>query len=154
MSGSLEERLRYNNWANMTLYNALETNGAPDDAMRAFQHVLETELTWSSRILGLGNPKLKLWEPVSAETRAEWVNRARAQMARIAAEGPPGGFARTFAYENFSGKPFEDSVAETLEHTLLHSAQYRGEAAGFSNAAGVQMPDLDYIIWQRTGRPG
>ena len=25
--------------------------------------------------------------------------------------------------------------------------------AGLSNAAGIQMPDLDYIFWQRSGEP-
>ncbi len=44
-------------------------------------------------------------------------------------------------------------MEEVLEHMLIHSAQYRGEAAGLSNAAGTRMPDLDYIIWLRLGEP-
>jgi hypothetical protein len=67
--------------------------------------------------------------------------------------GAGAAFARTFTYRTYSGEPFEDSVAEVLEHTLIHSAQYRGEAAGLSNAGGIQMPDLDYIFWQRAGKP-
>jgi|GEM_PF-4452033 len=153
MTNSLTRRMEYNNWANATLYRDLKGKGAPEPAMRAFQHVLETELTWSTRILGEGNPALKLWEPVPAAQRDEWARTAREQMRRVAATEAVTGFSRRFRYATFSGQEFEDSVAEVLEHTLIHSAQYRGEAAGLSNAAGVQMPDLDYIFWQRAGMP-
>ena len=153
MAGDLGDRLRYNNWANAVLYRALKSKGAPEAALWAFQHVLETELVWSGRILGMGNPSLKLWAPVSADVRDEWVQTARAQMARVAEGGVSGGFSRSFQYRNYSDQPFEDAVGEVLEHTLLHSAQYRGEAAGLSNAAGIQMPDLDYIFWKRDGSP-
>ena len=146
MSGDLNDRLRYNNWANATLYANLTAKGAPESALRAFQHVLETELTWSSRILGLGNPKLTLWAQVPAEERDRWALTARQQMERVAAGESADGFTRTFQYRTYADQPFEDAVAEVLEHTLIHSAQYRGEAAGLSNAAGVQMPDLDYIV--------
>jgi hypothetical protein len=74
-------------------------------------------------------------------------------MGRVAANEFANEFGRSFQYRNYSGQPFEDAVSEVLEHTLLHSAQYRGEAAGLSNAAGIQMPDLDYIFWKRNGSP-
>jgi uncharacterized damage-inducible protein DinB len=153
VNASLATRLRYNAWANDLLFRELVAKAAPEAAMRAFQHVLETEITWSCRILGMDNPPITLWKPVSAETRALWVRTARAQLDRVVAEGGPDPFSRTFRYRSYAGQEFEDAVAEVLEHTLLHSAQYRGEAAGLSNAAGVQMPDLDYIIWLRTGMP-
>lgn len=63
------------------------------------------------------------------------------------------GFERTFTYRNSTGREFVDTVGQVLEHMLVHSAQYRGEAAGLSNAAGNQMPDMDYIIWLRAGKP-
>jgi uncharacterized damage-inducible protein DinB len=153
MAGDLPDRLKYNNWANATLYRDLKAKRAPESAMRAFQHLLETELTWSCRILGMDNPDLKLWAPVSADTRDEWAATAREQMGRVAANEFADEFGRSFQYRNYSGQPFEDAVSEVLEHTLLHSAQYRGEAAGLSNAAGIQMPDLDYIFWKRNGSP-
>jgi uncharacterized damage-inducible protein DinB len=153
MPGDLNDRLRYNNWANATLYGELKAKGSPESALRAFQHVLETELTWSSRILGLGNPKLPLWAPGPAAERDEWLLPAREQMERVAAGESANGFTRTFQYRTYADQPFEDAVAEVLEHTLIHSAQYRGEAAGLSNVAGIQMPDLDYIFWKRMGSP-
>ena len=153
MAGDLNDRLRYNDWANATLYGALKKQTAPESALRAFQHLLETELTWSCRILGMDNPDLKLWATVPAETREAWFVTARDQMRRVAANEYASEFGRSFQYRNYSGQPFEDAVEEVLEHTLIHSAQYRGEAAGLSNAAGVQMPDLDYIFWKRNGSP-
>ena len=153
MPGSLENRLRYNNWANALLYRELTAKHAPEGARRAMQHVFETELTWSGRILGLGNPKLELWARVSEQLRSEWLRTARRQMEQVSFAESPGRFERLFRYQTYSGEEHEDSVGEVLEHTLIHSAQYRGEAAGLSNAAGIQMPDLDYIFWQRSGEP-
>jgi uncharacterized damage-inducible protein DinB len=150
----MAKRIAYNDWANATLYRDLKSKRAPERALRAFQHLLETELTWSNRILGLGNPTLKLWEPVPAETRDEWFATTRRQLQQIARNEAADDFSRSYTYQNYAGQPFQDTVADTLEQVLTHSAHYRGEAAGLSNAAGVQMPDLDYIFWQRAGEPG
>ena len=38
-------------------------------------------------------------------------------------------------------------------HMLMHSSQYRGEAAGVLNAAGRRVPDLDFAFWLRAGEP-
>lgn len=153
MNHSFAKRIAYNAWANAVLYNALKAKSAPEAALRAFQHVLETELIWSSRMRGQGNPGIKLWEAVPAETRDEWFAQARRQLEQVAEAEAPTGFSRTYAYQNLSGQGFEGTVADTLEQVLTHSAHYRGEAAGLSNAAGIQMPDLDYIFWQRMGEP-
>ncbi len=153
MSVSFTTRLAYNAWANTVLYRDLKAKGAPERALRAFQHLLETEITWSSRILGMGNPNIKLWEPVSPETRDEWFLTARRQLERVGVTESPSDFSRSYNYQNYAGKDFESTVADTLEQTLTHSAHYRGEAAGLSNADGIQMPDLDYILWLREGKP-
>lgn len=153
MSQSLARRLRYNAWANSTLYSELKAKDAPAASFRAFQHILEAELTWSNRILGLDRPNVPLWGPFSRAQCDEWLLTVRRQLEQVAASEAASGFGRIFAYRNSSGREFEDSVEEVLEHMLIHSAQYRGEAAGLSNAAGIQMPDLDYIIWLRLGEP-
>lgn len=153
MSESLAQRLRYNAWANDILYREMTAKDASADSFRAFQHILEAEMTWSNRILGLERPNIPLWGPVSRAQCDEWLLAARRQLEQIVAAHAQDGFARTFTYRNSTGREFEDSVGPVLEHMLIHSAQYRGEAAGLSNAAGTLMPDLDYIIWLRTGQP-
>jgi len=154
MSDSLGERLRYNAWANDTLYRAMRAKDAPEASFRAFQHALETEMTWSGRILGRADANVPLWGGLSISQCDEWMFTARRQLEQAVAEHEPDGYVRTFTYRNSTGREFENPVAEVLEHMLIHSAQYRGEAAGLSNAAGVQMPDLDYIFWIRAGKPG
>ncbi len=79
---------------------------------------------------------------------------ARGQLEEVASREASTGFERVFAYRNSTGRQFEDPVGQVLEHMLLHSARYRGEAAGLSNAEGCRMHDLDYIIWLRLGEPG
>jgi uncharacterized damage-inducible protein DinB len=154
MVESLERRLRYNAWANDTLYRALRTQDAPKASLRAFQHVLETEMTWSGRIIGRADANVPLWGAPSWERCDEWLTTARARLERVAAEHSPSGYSGTFTYRNSTGREFESAVAESLEHMLLHSAQYRGEASGFFNATGKQAPDVDYIFWIRDREPG
>jgi uncharacterized damage-inducible protein DinB len=153
MIESLAQRLRYNAWANDTLFRAMRAKDAPAASFRAFQHILEAEMTWSNRILGLDRPNIPLWGPVSLSRCDDWLLTARRQLEQIVAGDAASGFERTFAYRNSTGREFQDSVGQVLEHLLIHSAQYRGEAAGLSNAAAAQMPDLDYIIWLRAGKP-
>ncbi len=153
MSDSLAQRLRYNAWANDILYRELKAKDAPDGAIRAFQHALETEMTWSSRVLGREDANVPLWGSVSVTQCDEWLQTARRQLEQVVAAHEGDGYGRTFTYRNSTGREFENPVDEVLEHMLIHSAQYRGEAAGLSNAAGEQMPDLDYIFWIRNGTP-
>lgn len=60
MTESLAQRLRYNAWANGILYREMQANDAPAASFRAFQHILEAEMTWSNRILGLDRPNIPL----------------------------------------------------------------------------------------------
>lgn len=153
MPESLARRLRYNAWANDTLYREMKAKDAPAASFRAFQHILEAELTWSNRILGLDRPNVPLWGLFSRVQCDAWLLTVRRQLEQIVLDHADNHFQRSFTYRNSSGREFRDPVGQVLEHMLIHSAQYRGEAAGLSNADGTQMPDLDYIIWLRLGEP-
>jgi uncharacterized damage-inducible protein DinB len=147
----LRQAVRYNAWANATMHTALSASSAPEAALRALQHVLETEVTWSGRILGREDAYIPQWQQLSREKIDTWLVQARRELGQVAADSDV--LDRQFTYRNSAGKAFTDDIAVVLDHLLLHSAQYRGEAAGFANAAGVRVPDLDYIFWVRAGAP-
>src|SRR5690606_4665209 len=125
MTENLQWRLRYNAWANDTLYRALRTQDAPEASLRAFQHVLETEMTWSGRIIGRTDANVPLWGTPSWQQCDEWLATAPSQLDQVTAQHAGSGYSGTFRYRNSTGREFENKVGETLEHMLLHSAQYR-----------------------------
>jgi hypothetical protein len=73
MSRGLIHRLRYNAWANDLRYSEVKPVGAPEAPFRAFQHVLEAEITWPNRILGPDRPNVPLWGPFQwRSVRSGW----------------------------------------------------------------------------------
>ncbi len=129
------------------------SQGEPRAALAACQHIFETEVVWLRRIAGDPRPMIGLWREPSLTLTQELAAEAADRLAAI--EASPGEAAAevTFSYRNSRGHEFSDRVDEVLMHTFMHSSQYRGEAAGFLNAAGFRVPDIDLIFWTRLGEP-
>lgn len=141
---------RWNGWANSTVFATLETSdGQPEKALAAFQHVLETEVTWLRRIAGHPAPNVRQWDNPSMDLCRVYL----AETTELAAAIDEASLDAEFSYQNSRGDTFTDRAGEALTHMLLHSSQYRGEAAGFLNAAGHRVPDLDLVFWRRAGEP-
>lgn len=154
MAHPLERVCRWNRWANRQVWETLQSSGGePPKALAAYQHVLETELVWLRRFNDDPRPMVPLWGDVSLAQVEEWTAEAAALIAVREAKLDHGGGAREFRYRNSKGLEFVDRIEDTLMHMLLHSSQYRGEAAGFLNAAGYRVPDLDLAFWAREGEP-
>ncbi|MCA9830720.1 MAG: hypothetical protein KC495_09640 [Dehalococcoidia bacterium] len=154
MAHPLERVCRWNRWANRQVLETLrESEGEPSKALAAYQHVLETELVWLRRFNDDPRPMIPLWGEVSLAQVEAWTAEAAALLAGRTAKLGDGGGAEEFRYRNSKGNEFVDVVEDSLMHMLLHSSQYRGEAAGFLNAAGHRAPDLDLMFWARRGEP-
>ncbi|MGH2632372.1 MAG: DinB family protein [Tepidiformaceae bacterium] len=145
---------RWNVWANSLVGAALEESGGePVAALAAYQHVFETELTWLRRIEGHASPNVPLWGPPDFPQTRVWRAEAEALMAHVATSADEMLLSRRFSYSNSRGEQFTDGVEMPLFQVFMHSQQYRGEAAGFLNAAGYRVPDFDLIFWARLGEP-
>ncbi len=145
---------RWDRWANRLVLDVLHTAaGDPANALAAFQHALETEVSWLRRIEAAGDPNPPLWAEASLAQCEAYASEADERLARVAAGLDTARLAGTFSYANSRGDEFTDVVADGLLHMFMHSMQYRGEAAAFLNAAGHHVPDFDLIFWQRRGEP-
>ncbi len=150
----LRRSFQYNAWANATLLAALEAGrDVPVKAIAAYQHILETEQTWFARMMGEASPNVPLWDGPDLARCREWTADLIARVDYFFAHLDDAGLVHTFTYQNSKGTQFSDRVDLVLNHVLVHSAQYRGEAAGFAIAGGVAVPDLDLIFWHRNGAP-
>ena len=146
--------VRWDRWANRTVLEVLRgSGGEPANALAAFQHVCEGEMTWLGRIVDAPNPNVPLWGEASLGQVESWLPVIEARLEIAVAEVDANGAERIVEYTNSRGDAFTSSVEEMLTHMLLHSTQYRGEAAAFLNGAGHRVPDLDYIFWLRDGEP-
>ncbi|MGD9935389.1 MAG: hypothetical protein AB7T37_16965 [Dehalococcoidia bacterium] len=154
MAHPLERVCRWNRWANRQVLETLQSSsGEPANALAAYQHALETELVWLRRFNDDQRPMVPLWGDVSLGQVEEWTAEAAALIAERAAKLSGSGSEQEFRYRNSKGLEFVDRIEDSLMHMLLHSSQYRGEAAGFLNAAGHRVPDLDLMFWEREGEP-
>ena len=145
---------KWDAWANRQVLETLRAcGGEPRNALAAFQHVLATELTWLDRMDGDATAFLPQWAEPSLERCQEWFGRSSARLQALATKLADGYGESAFPYKNSTGTPFVGQVDEILTHVFMHSSQYRGEAAGFLNAAAHRVPDLDLVFWMRSGEP-
>lgn len=145
---------RWNRWANRQVLATLDTSGGePAKALDAFQHVLEAELTWLRRLAGEPTAFVQQWKGSTLANCHAWIDEAHARLGQVIEQATPEWLADGFSYQNSRGEPFTNMREESLMHMLMHSSQYRGEAAGMLNAAGHRVPDLDFGFWLRDGCP-
>lgn len=146
---------RHNAWANAMLLAALlAAEDVPLKAIAAFQHILETEHTWFGRLTGAESPNVPLWHDPSLARCVDWFQELAAQQEEYFHTLGGEDLVHQCSYRTRTGADYTDRVDNILMQALLHSAQYRGEAAGFAGAAGITAPDIDYIFWMRQGEPG
>ena len=151
MSEEIGRLSRWNTWANRQVLEVLrESNGQPVEALAAIQHVFATEITWLRRMDGAADPWGEPWGEPSVARCDEWAAEVRERLARLAARSDEE-LAATFSYANSRGELFTDVLQRSALHLLMHSSQYRGEAAGFVNHSGGRVRDLDYMGWLRRG---
>lgn len=145
---------RHDSWANRLVLDALEAAASPPiPAVAAFQHILETEEIWFGRFLGEDVRDVRLWDTPSLDRCIAWLPAVEQKKQFFLSTLTEEGLATQFGYRNQTGKEFTDARSVALFHVLMHSAQYRGEASGAAVAAGVPVPDVDFIFWLRMGEP-
>lgn len=155
MLDALLHAFRHDTWANRAVLNALSgAKDPPTPAVAAFQHILETEHVWFGRLLQDGAPMIQLWDTPSLTRCITWAVEVEQKKHLYLAHLTEEALAEPFSYRNSAGQEFTGMPADILLHTLLHSSQYRGEATGFAVAAGISVPDVDFIYWMRLGEPG
>ena len=143
----IERLISWDRWANLAVFAPLQSSGGkPDKALAAFQHVLETELLWLRWIDGNPDAWVERWQTPNLDQCRAWISETDGMLAAIA-DDLDRRLDQTFEYVTPWGGRQTAGVIDALPHLLMHSSQYRGEAAGFLNAAGFTVPDIDYMRW-------
>ncbi len=147
MIDRFERLISWDRWANFAVLGPLQVSGGePTKALAAFQHVLETELVWLRWMDGDPDAWCDPWQAPSLERCREWINETDDRLARLG-DSLESRIEASFGYRTPWAGLQTAEVGDALLHVLMHSSQYRGEAAGFLNASGNTVPDIDFMRW-------
>jgi hypothetical protein len=146
----LERMCCWNICANGLVFTALRTNaGKPTPALGAFQHVLETELTWLRRIQADGDAG-PLWGEASLELCEAWSTEENRPLRMFCEHVDAAYLQSTFSYRNSRGESFSDRLEEPLIHCLLHSQQHRPQRRSTPPASASRTSNT----YSGSGEPG
>ena len=139
----------FGRWANQTVLTALQGMAEPPDrAVESLQHAIQGERTWLARLKETPIPGPKTWGPYSLENcehfATDMVDGWDAYIDALTVEQ----LSTTITWRGPDGVDHVDVVGDALQHMMLHSARYRGEATGVINAAGLSVPDVDFMHWR------
>ena len=141
----LHRRFRHHAWAGETLCAALEAEPV-SDATRAFAHALAADRVWYRRLQG--DPvDVAVWPDLEVGACRALLESTTAGWQAVLEDDLD--LEAVVRYQNTRGVAFETSVADILDHVLLHAAHHRGQACAAMRRAGAAPPALDYIAWVR-----
>jgi uncharacterized damage-inducible protein DinB len=160
LKAHFDQLATYNRWANRRLYDdaASLTDEKRRQAFGLFfgsvlgtlNHLLVTDRIWMWRFTGEGPEPARLDQIVHedfAELRVARENEDERILRFVTGLDQ---YDRVLAYQNSSGKTFQQSLGSALAHLFNHQAHHRGQAHAGLTIAGIQEPaSLDLLAWQR-----
>ena len=147
MTEQLKRWLRYNVWANRESLKSLN-DSAPEPALKRMAHIVAAEALWLDRVEGKASgavwPKLQVSEIADLITSND-------QRWQSAMKSGGAWQDRKIGYKNSKGEPWNSSVADIIQHVVLHAAHHRGQIASDLRAAGHEPAYTDFIHAARKG---
>ncbi|MFD0678346.1 MULTISPECIES: DinB family protein [unclassified Paenibacillus] len=141
-------------WANRRLLEALQALPA-DEAGKAttlFQHVLQAERIWLTRLRGESSEGLVLWADDADPTKcAALIEDNESGFREWLDALPEDRLDNPIAYRSQAGAPFETSARDILMHVALHVQYHRGQINAALRAGGFEPAVIDYILYARLG---
>jgi uncharacterized damage-inducible protein DinB len=142
----LRRQFDFDQWANHEIVVALRQGGAGSDrARQLFAHLLSAEMLWYSRIKGMPqrfpvSPDFTLDEcdRLSKEIYSLWANY-------LVQELQEDSLASEVHYRNTKGEKHTSTVADILQHVILHGVYHRGQIAREMRSKGMTPAYTDFI---------
>ena len=138
-------------WADQRLLGALEAAGQPPAAaIRLYDHILNSERIWLTRLEGLVSSHLSPWsDPDGLDGFRERVEALHADYDRFLSGLDDAALDAELDYRNQSGVPFCNTVRDILLHVALHGQYHRGQINQLLRGAGLEPINVDYITFVR-----
>jgi len=143
-----QRMLDHMEWADARIGQALAAaDGAVEDAVRLYNHVVAAEFIWQARIRGITDRIPAVFPDWNADTRAAHAREALEGYRLVV--GRPEDYGRIVHYRTSTGAALETSVVDILTHVFLHGSYHRGQINAKLRASGFEPSPVDYIYWTR-----
>lgn len=142
----LVQLMNYTQMADARIIAILQNNKPiPEKAISLFNHVLNAQHIWASRILN--QPSLyAVWEEHSTQALSS-VSIGNFERFKHILENLD--VTKEVAYTNSKGDRFTNEIRDILIHAFNHSTYHRGQIASLLKANGLEPPVTDYIMLKR-----
>lgn len=138
-------------WADQRLLAWLEAAGGPPAAaIRLYDHILNAERVWLTRLEGNDSSHLPIWtDPDSLAGMRERIEALRADYERYLSALDEAALDAELEYRNQNGKAFRNTVRDILLHVALHGQYHRGQINQLLRGSGLEPINVDYITFVR-----
>ena len=140
------ERVRYNRWANDLTGASVANLAHPGRALTVLGHMAATVVIWLDRVDGRVSTT-PIWPAWSTQVARDQLTAGGKRLEELA--GSPEALLDRISYANTKGQTFDNSVAEVLEHILMHSMYHRGQIAILVKSEGGTPAVTDYVAYLR-----
>ena len=146
---TLEQLLRYNNWANDALFKAFDGYGAqmPASCLRLLCHIENAQTVWLSR-MHPGVKAVGVWDEHDLET-CRRMQELTAAGFKAVLEKYGDDLYVAVEYINSRGMTFTNSVFDMLMQVFTHGGYHRGQIAMEMRRSGLEPINTDYIVFLR-----
>jgi len=147
----LRKLFAYDDWANRETLAALDSGGpTPESALKVMAHVLGADRLWLDRLRGR-KAAPPVWPGFALPACRDEVASLECLWEDWLDDLDADDLDRTIEYVNSKGERWSSTMADVLDHVLLHSAYHRGQVATLLREAGRQPAYTDYIHCTRQG---
>lgn len=135
-----------------TLADALVEVNAPT-ALRPLAHALTADRVWLLRLCEEATAGAVLWPDLDATACRALARRNADDYATYLGHLDDDDLDGVVAYRTSRGAAHENTIADVLDHVLIHASHHRGQANAALRAMGFEPPHVDFIAWLRAGEP-
>jgi uncharacterized damage-inducible protein DinB len=142
---------RYDHWANRAVVRALEVAPQPTPrSLTLLAHLVAAEQLWLDR-LRQRPQALPVWPDLALAQGAALVEDVARAWGGYLRDLTTARLAEGIVYTNTKGQPWTNTVADVLQHVVMHSSYHRGQIAADMRAAEQDPAYTDFIEAVRRG---
>jgi uncharacterized damage-inducible protein DinB len=147
MKDHLLRLLDYEQWANQTIIDTLETvTSPPPRAIKLMGHILSAQQVWISRIVG-ETPFAAIWEDVPLVWLHQTAEKNHLRLRELIENQED--IHQEISYSNLAGEPFVSPLSDILTHLSHHAAYHRAQVVQLIRPQLEESPTTDFIHWTR-----
>lgn len=143
---------KYDNWANIRMFEALDSWEHPaPKAIGLMAHLITAKLIWLNRIEQQDNSQLIIWPELTLSESRSLCEKQNAGWQACLKKLDEEMLTKPLTYRNSKGKLFHDPLKDILQHVVIHGQHHRAQIAMLMRMDEIAPPVTDYIYFIRYG---